>query len=398
MTAEAVKQRSPAVAHLTRAGIALALSAGIGLMMSVEASAEHRLIAIALSCVTGITIWATATGFMHLVGRRMARLPRFAALAMRAAIFAVSSLVAFAVMSAVARTRGIDIGDAAPLTLLLTACIAISAGFAFYSFDVVRGRLEASVARLKEVEFAEKELQMARELQSRLLPPGEIAGPGWRAAARNLPARLVAGDFYDVFQLPHGRVGVVVGDVAGKGMAAALVMASVKAMLPLLAADRPAADTLRELNRRLAAELPARQFVALALALLDAASGRLELANAGLPDPYLLTAGSAPRTIEVPGPRLPLGVRAEVAYSACEMALAPGDRLLLLSDGLPEAPVAAGEPLGYAGLAALIAANPADVGGAPPLAWIDALLARVQAATSPVLEDDWTALVLAWNS
>jgi sigma-B regulation protein RsbU (phosphoserine phosphatase) len=234
---------------------------------------------------------------------------------------------------------------------------------------------------------------MARELQSRLLPPPEIAGDGYRIAARNLPAHLVAGDFYDSFLLPDGAVGVVVGDVAGKGMAAALIMASVKAMLPLIAASRSAAETLRELNRRLAAELPEREFVALAFARFEPAGGRIELANAGLPDPYLLAAGQAPAAQIVPGPRLPLGVRREVDYRSLNLRLAPGDRLLLLTDGLAEAPAAGGEPLGYGALGGLLAADGGDRGEAP-LAWVDGLLARVRAATQPVLEDDWTALLL----
>ena len=392
MTAEAaVTHRAPIVTHMLRAGVALALSVGVGLLMSIDARPGHRLITIELSCITGITIWLTATALVLLLARPMGRAGRYAALALRTAIFAASSLVAFTVMLAVAGARGIDLGEAAPLTLALTSGIAIAAGFAFYSFDVVRNRLEKSVARLKEVEFAEKELQLARELQSRLLPPPEIDGLGWRAAARNLAARLVAGDFYDVFQLSRGKVGLVVGDVAGKGMAAALVMASVKAMLPLIAADRCAAETLRELNRRLAAELPGRGFVALAFALFDPASGQVELANAGLPDPYLLAPGAPPRALCVPGPRLPLGVRHEVGYLAFHLTLGPGDRLLLLSDGLPEAPVAAGEPLGYAAFGRLLAAGGEDDA---PLAWIDALLDRVRAATSAVLEDDWTVLMV----
>ncbi len=377
-------------------GITLALAVSVGLLISVDANAAHRLITVQLSCITGLTIWLTATALGILLGDRISRLPRFAALAARTALLGTSAVFAWTVMAAVAWRRGIDLG-AQTLTLALTGGMTIAVGFAFYSFDVIRTRLERSVARLKEVEFAEKELRLARELQSRLLPPPEVSGPGWRAAARNLAANVVAGDFYDAFQLPGGKVALVVGDVAGKGMAAALVMASVKAMLPLIAADRSATGALRELNRRLAAELPGREFVALAFALFDTASGQIELANAGLPDPYLLAAGAPPMPLGVPGPRLPLGVRDEVEYLSLQMTLAYGDRLLLLSDGLPEAPVAGGEPLGYPALARLLAADGGGGGvgaGASPLTWIDALLDRVRAATSPELEDDWTVLLV----
>lgn len=238
-------------------------------------------------------------------------------------------------------------------------------------------------------EFAERELAIARSIHARLLPPAEIAGDGYRIAARNLPAQYVAGDFYDVFALPDGGLGVVVADVSGKGVGTGLIMASVKAELPLLAAAETVEATLGKLNRKLVAELEARQFVALCLARFDPATGELTLANAGLPDPYLLRPGAAPEAVSVPGPRLPLGVRADQRYEARRLVLAPSDRLLLLTAGLPEAQTPAGAPLGYDALPGLF---PAD--GSPPGPWLDALLAAVRAATGPELDDDWTALVL----
>lgn len=274
--------------------------------------------------------------------------------------------------------------------LVMGGGIALAAGLLIYSFDFLRDRLAASVARLKEIEFAERELHHARGLQSRLLPPPEIEGDGYRIAARNLPARVVAGDFYDVFPLADGTLGVVVADVAGKGMAAALIMASVKAILPFLAADKSPEVALRELSRRLAAELSPREFVALIYARFDPASGAVSLANAGLPDPYFLPLSGAAQALSVPGPRLPLGVRREVEYRSLDLLLAPGERLLFLTDGLPEAPGKEGEPLGYAALAELIGPSEPSVPGV----WLDSLLERIRTATAVDLEDDWTALLL----
>src|SRR5678815_3024556 len=94
-----------------------------------------------------------------------------------------------------------------------------------YTFGLMENRLRESVERVKEGEFAQKELQIAREIQQCLLPPPEVEGDGWRVSARNVPAYFVAGDFYDVFRLTDGAVGVVVADVAGKGLGASLVMA-----------------------------------------------------------------------------------------------------------------------------------------------------------------------------
>jgi len=275
------------------------------------------------------------------------------------------------------------------LIVLLSGVIAVVVGFLFYGFEVMRQRLKESVAKLKEHEFAEKELELARSIQRRLLPSPEIEGEGYRVAARNLPARYVAGDFYDAFHLTEGVFGIAVADVAGKGIGASLVMASVKAMLPLIAVGRSAEETLRELNRKLCEELSAREFVALAYACYNPAEATLELANAGLPDPYLLRSGAKPLPLVVPGPRLPLGLRDSIPYQSVRVVLEPGDRFLLLTDGLPEALTAVGDPLGYEALAPLL---PSD--DHPPGRSLDELLERVRRATSATLEDDWTVLLL----
>ncbi len=266
----------------------------------------------------------------------------------------------------------------------VAGAIAVLIGLLFYAFGMLQGQLEKSVARLKEAEFAEKELELARAIQQRILPPPELSGEGYRISARNLPAHFVAGDFYDFFRLPDDAVGVVVADVAGKGMGASLIMATVKAVLPFLAAERSAAETLREGNRRLKPGLDAREFVALAYVRYEPETGAFTLSNAGLPDPYVLGAGGSVRSISVPGPRFPLGVRPEVGYESVRGVLAPGEKLLLVSDGLPEAPMADGGPLGYERFEALLA------GYTGP----DALLDSVRAAAGPVLADDWTLLVL----
>src|SRR5579864_4373057 len=353
--------------------VAVGISLVTGGLVSIRDRGTELVVSLVLSSAVGLTIMVTARLLFQWLAGAIDRLPMRQAFAARTSVFAVSGLIGwFAVQGVAVLLFHIRFGQVTMVYVVITVGVAVIAGFGFYTFEVLRSRLETSVARVKEVEFAEKELKLARQLQGRLLPPPEVDGDGYRVAARNLAARLVAGDFYDSFLLPEGAVGLVVGDVAGKGMAAALIMASVKAMLPLVAAGRSAAETLRELNRRLAAELPEREFVALAFARFEPAGGQVELANAGLPDPYLLTAGAPPAPQVVPGPRLPLGVRHEVAYSSLALRLAPGDRLLLLPDGLAEAPAANCEPVGYGALAGLLAANgDGDCRGEVPLAWID---------------------------
>ena len=271
----------------------------------------------------------------------------------------------------------------------VTGAVAVVVGLVFYSFGQMQDRLREGVARLKEAEFAERELQLARTIQERLLPPAEVEGNAYRLAARNLPARFVAGDFYDVFPLPDEAVGLVVADVSGKGIGASLIMASVKPVVPLVASGHSVSETLRQLNHRLSGVLGPREFVALCCAVYQPVSGVLQFSNAGLPDPYLLSGDRAIRILSVPGARLPLGLKPDVVYESLTLSLAPGDRVLFLTDGLPEARTANGDPLGYEALAGLL-----DSDSAAPGPWLDSLFIRLRAATSEALDDDWTALLL----
>lgn len=247
----------------------------------------------------------------------------------------------------------------------------------------------------REHELSLQELQLARDIQTRLLPPPVVLGDGFATVARCFPARFVAGDLYDVIRHADGSVGVVVADVAGKGFAAALLMASVKAMTPFIAASASVEGTLDALNRRLAADLGPREFVALAYARFWPGDGTVRLGNAGIPDPVVVRRGVPPRAVEVPGPRLPLGLRTSIAYRATTFVLAPEERLLLYSDGLPEGRLSSGEPLGYDGFMALLARTPLPGGEvADTEAWLDGVLAAVQERTGPTPADDCTAVVV----
>jgi serine phosphatase RsbU (regulator of sigma subunit) len=381
--------------HLSGLILGAAIGLGVGLLLSLGNRPGERWISLVFGTLVGIWISLVARFLEWLLHARLEPLTGARRTLAYAILFFFSGAVAWTLTTVLINALfGLHLPLLAHINLLsigITVGLAIVFGLAIASFERMKDRLAESVARLKEVEFAERELRLARDLQSRLLPPPEIVGEGYRVAARNLAARVVAGDFYDVFRLPDGAVGLAVADVAGKGMAASLIMASAKARLPLLAADRPAEQTLRELNRALAAELSPREFVALAFLRYDPERGTATLVNAGLPDPYLLRTGEPPLPLAVPGPRLPLGARREVLYERLEISLQPGDRLLMLTDGLAEAPTSDGEPLGYSALADLMASIPVPP---TPLAWIDSLFDRIRTATQPSLEDDWTALLL----
>ncbi len=251
---------------------------------------------------------------------------------------------------------------------------------------------------LREQELSVKELELARDVQRRLLPPARVDGEGFTVVSRSFPARFVAGDFYDI--LPSGgTVGVIVADVVGKGFGASLIMASVKAMTPFLAEGRGVAETVRELNRRLCEELGRGQFVALAFARVTPSTGVVELANAGMPDPFVVRRDLPPEALEAVGPRLPLGIRPEVEYASVTRTLAHGERLLLYSDGIPEARLRSGATLGYDGLAEILGRPYGAAAGLD--AWIDAVLDEAGRAAGPSLEDDWTAVTVevhpAWE-
>jgi serine phosphatase RsbU (regulator of sigma subunit) len=267
--------------------------------------------------------------------------------------------------------------------MLITGGVAVVAGLLFRS-------LEHLHERLNEREWAEKELELARLIQKRLLPPETIEAGGLVITSRNVPAHVVAGDFYDVVRLEDGSVVVVVADVAGKGMAASLIMASVKAVLPFVA-RQSATDAMRQLNEKLISELGTREFVAMIYARISDEGRHVELINAGCPDAYLMSRGGV-REITVSGPRLPLGLRRNIEYEPVAFEIGPGERLLLLSDGIPEAPAENEQPLGYQRLGDIVGSLNGP--GTKGVRWIDAFLEKVRSIVMPKIADDWTAVVV----
>lgn len=263
------------------------------------------------------------------------------------------------------------------------ALISIIVGFILHHNRKRNDRLRASIERLKEHEFAEKELEIARSVQRRLLPPEIVEAGGFRIDARTTAAHIVGGDFYDVLRLDDGSVAVLAADVAGKGIAASLIMASCKAVVPFLATSGDPARVLTALNEKLCGELQRREFVAMVYAHLDPETGSVQIANAGMPEPLLIRADGSWRAVACEGDRFPLGVRASSRYCVSRTSLTNGDRLLLFSDGLPEATVA-GEPLGYERVEMIAAEN----SGAASI--IDA----VRAIDGVQVDDDVTAVVV----
>lgn len=247
-------------------------------------------------------------------------------------------------------------------------------------------RLRAGIERLKEHEFAEKELEIARAMQQRLLPPQEIERDGYRVSARTYAAHLVGGDFYDVIRLDDGVVAILAADVSGKGIAASLLMASCKATVPFLAASGSSAEVMNALNANLHDSLERREFVAMVFGRFDPATGSIELVNAGMPDPFVIRSNGSVSAVSFTGDRLPLGAMQNTKYQSSRINLARGDRLLLFSDGLPEATVG-GTPVGYERIEEYVRSSRS----------VDELLAKVRGTESVKIEDDVTVLMLERN-
>jgi hypothetical protein len=370
------------------------IAVGIILILAFEVGAGHVPSAKLLigGAIVGFCIYASSVLIDGLLGWRVDSLRSPLRAPLRVVISVVAGFVGWTVgflISAIIVTgrpmfRDI-LGTESRSLLWIVLAITLLLSTLAHGYEELRRRLTTSVEKLKEREFAEKELEVAREIQSRLLPPPFIEGDGFAITARNMPANYVAGDFYDVLRHDDGSVGIVIADVSGKGLGASLIMASVKAVLPFVA-DGSVDGTLSKLNHRLASQLGKREFVALAYARFQPSTGKLQIANAGMPDPYVISNGSA-LPISVAGERLPLGARSDTRYNSMEVQLQRGDRFFLVSDGIPEASRANGDPFGYDALRDTLTGVPTTG------EWIDNVLDRVRSQVQGI-DDDWTAVVL----
>jgi phosphoserine phosphatase RsbU/P len=233
------------------------------------------------------------------------------------------------------------------------------------------------------------ELEVARELQTELLPHGAIELPGYRIAHSYRTANEVGGDYYEVTPLPDGRVALMVGDATGHGMASGLVMAIANATLETaLDLDPDPRRVIALLNRTLCRTGTQRTFMTVFYGLLTPATGELASVCAGHPFPLLRRAGG--RVEELGHGGLPLGVRGDLAPEPQATVLAPGDLLVLYTDGLAEALDASSEAFGYDRIADLT--RP----GGTPQAVHDRILAAFDAHVGEEpLRDDLTLLVVA---
>jgi serine phosphatase RsbU (regulator of sigma subunit)/predicted ester cyclase len=219
--------------------------------------------------------------------------------------------------------------------------------------ELTRRRLEQEI---REREHVEQELSVARRIQQASLPKTLPDLEGWEIAPHYRPAREVGGDFYDVLELEDGQFGLVVGDATGKGVPAALVMATTCGMLRAAAnSSNSPGEVLERVNEALSARIPPSMFVTCFYAILDPESGRLLYANAGHDPPYLRRGGGDAEELRARG--MPLGLMPGMSYEEGDDYLREGDSVLFYSDGLVEARNPHREMFGFPRLRILIAGH-----------------------------------------
>jgi PAS domain S-box-containing protein len=252
-------------------------------------------------------------------------------------------------------------------------------------------QLKSAMAKQQEVaqerERIEQELRVARMIQHTLLPKSLPELEEHQIAVYYQPAREVGGDFYDFLRLPDGRLGLIVGDVSGKGVPAAIVMAITRTMLRSAYHLGSPGEILQQVNDVLFPDIPPNVFVTCLAILLDSRTGRLQYANAGHDPPYVRHASGVSK-LRATG--MPLGLMPDMTYEQKEITLEPGESILLYSDGLAEAHSPHREMFGFPRIERFVKAH------AEGDTLIDSLLAELRRFTGEEWEqeDDITLLML----
>ncbi len=232
------------------------------------------------------------------------------------------------------------------------------------SFNQMTGSIENLLLTAAEKKRLEEELRIARQIQMSLLPRGPLDVPGLAINALCVPAREVGGDYYDLFQLPNDRLGVLIADVAGKGTSAALYMAELKGIvLSLSQIYASPRQLLIEVNRIISANLDSRSFITVTYAVIDLIASTMTYARAGhTPLIYMPGAASPVKGAQILIPNgMVLGLRidgAEEKFAELleeeQVTLYPGDIIVLYTDGITEAMNADSDLFGDDRLSAIV--------------------------------------------
>lgn len=243
---------------------------------------------------------------------------------------------------------------------------------------------------LVEKRHLEEQLRLARQVQARLLPTAPPRLPGYDIAGASISSAEIGGDYYDFLPLGEGRFGMVIADVSGKGIPAALIMATFRALVRThLASGLEPGEAMGAVNRSLIESTGRGAFVTAVCGVLESSSGRFQYSSCGHLPPVLLRAGGQTEELGTCGPLL--GVFADARHLTLEATLAPGDTLLLYTDGVSESLAPDGAELDVERLGA-IARGQLEATAAELVEKVTA--AARQSAGSQLLADDFTLVVL----
>jgi serine phosphatase RsbU (regulator of sigma subunit) len=242
-----------------------------------------------------------------------------------------------------------------------------------------------------EKSLLEEDLAIARRIQESYLPETFPRWPCCDIHAANIPSRQVGGDYYDVIPAGSDRFFIAIADVSGKGVPASLLTAMLHASLHAYVVEGyGVAEVLTRVNRRVEESTSADQFITTFLALVDTTGRELRYSNAGHNPPLLLRSDGSCEWLTRGG--LILGVHSEAEFEEVAVALHPGDRIVLYTDGITEARDAAGEEFGEERLVSLVRGLRPSVSAAEIVGAIQDAVARHEPA--PESSDDRTVLVV----
>jgi len=288
-------------------------------------------------------------------------------------------------------------GSGRAIVLLLLISAGFMALFLGWIYSTRMSRLYVQRVREEAERTAreEQEMRVAAAVQQALLPPRLRTGPGYAAAGASIPCRTIGGDFFEYFDLPDGRLGFALGDVAGKGPPAALLAARVQGVflsnVGLDGVSGPAA-TMTRVNQALLSRPIEARFATMAYLILSP-DGRLVSCSAGHNPAYVLGADGSERQLDRGG--LMIGAFEGVAYEEESIELRSGDTIVLYSDGATDAESPDGEQFGEERLRSLLLDGDREE---EPRDMLDRVLRSVQAfvADRP-LADDVTVLIVRYQ-
>jgi phosphoserine phosphatase RsbU/P len=236
----------------------------------------------------------------------------------------------------------------------------------------------------------DQQLRIAREVQAALLPATDPVVTGWDIAGTNVPSWEIGGDYYDYLRQPDGSLGLAIADVSGKGVPAALIMATFRAALR---AQQPRSASIEQiaarLNRILLDSMDASRFVTAVFGLLDTHEGVFSYVNCGHIPPLVLRASRPADVLPSGGPAL--GMWAGAPFECQRVTIAAGDSLVLYTDGVVEVMNAVEEQFGVERLEDVLRANRDEPARGMVQAVVDATRSF---AGRQIYEDDFTIVVL----